>query len=539
MSFAISRRLTLTLVATLTLASTSSLFGFSKMGSVYTTNGSQADVIAALADSSNGAVINLPAGTFTWGAGGTSVIISDAITLVGAGPGNTIINFDTTAPEGTNGAIQINSGATVKAFTVNTPTNVTAFTVGGVNGWRISNISSPNLAADASYFCFISSGYGLIDNCTITAGAGNDELIFARGPNNSWQTPDSLGGATNLIIENCTFNGPGYVCDANANARFVVRFCTITGAMKIDGHGFASNTPRGIREIEIYNNTWTNSTNTFWAGMEIRGGTGMVFHNASNPAFGGAELFFEDYGYQGEWPNFGVPIAITSPGTSATITTTVPHGLSTGWTINVNSPAVTGDYTVTVVSPLAFTIPVAGGTGSTGGTTAVFQTPVNWPINDQIGVGQDPKVGGSDPLYSWGNIQNGAKWLRVLKTPDPGAITLYREQTSNPSATFLETDLIKADRDVFTDLSVSGSFNGTTGVGTGTTAQMNAITPTKVGVGFWVTDQGSWNTTIAAGTSGELYAWSGTAWVLKYTPYTYPDPMEAPIAPSNLSISSP
>ena len=50
-----------------------------------------------------------------------------------------------------------------------------------------------------------------------------------------------------VYVEDCVFSGQGYVCDANANARFVVRFNTVTGPMKVDGHGKASNSPDSYR----------------------------------------------------------------------------------------------------------------------------------------------------------------------------------------------------------------------------------------------------------------------------------------------------
>ena len=57
------------------------------------------------------------------------------------------------------------------------------------------------------------------------------------------------------------------------------------------------------------------------------------------------------------------------------------------------------------------------------------------------------------------------------------------------------------------------SFNGTSGIGSGTTAQRNAITPTRLNVGFWDTDE------------KKLYGWSGAAWSVKYAPYTHPHPL--------------
>ncbi len=43
------------------------------------------------------------------------------------------------------------------------------------------------------------------------------------------------------------------------------------------GHGLASNSPaRGVRNMEIYGNTWTATGAGNWANLELRGGSVMV-----------------------------------------------------------------------------------------------------------------------------------------------------------------------------------------------------------------------------------------------------------------------
>ncbi|MDB6128340.1 MAG: hypothetical protein JWM35_2236, partial [Verrucomicrobia bacterium] len=74
---------------------------------------------------------------------------------------------------------------------------------------------------------------------------------------------------------------------------------------------------------------------------------------------------------------------------------------------------------------------------------------------------------------------------------------------------------------------VGGEFPATSDVGRGTHAQMLASSPTAAGQAWWVTDEGSWNTTLPPNTSGRLYRWNGSAWALYYEPYTYPHPLRA------------
>jgi hypothetical protein len=236
--------------------------------------------------------------------------------------------------------------------------------------------------------------------------------------------------------------------------------------MKIDGHGFASNTPaRGVRHMEAYGNTWIGVA-SFARAFELRGGTGFFFDNTDLTTGTGLDFLVNEYGAISQWPNFGNQ----------------------------------------------------------------YQTPANYPINDQIGVGMDPKAAHSEPMYLWNNKVGGGglDWIIKSDGVGAGAITLF-------GSSFTMSDLIMADRDYFKQ-TVGGIFNGSSGVGRGTAATMAGVTPTTTGVGFWVTDEASWKAS-SPGTSGQLYKWSGSAWVLAYTPYTYPHPLRAPRAPTNLRLA--
>ncbi len=515
--------------------------------------------------SAPGDTIVLPAGSATWGNSsrnnqGIIYIITD-VTVVGQGD-STVITLDDTGPTFSNGVIALWSAATFKHMKIvgSNAGPVTAFQVSSYNnpttginfmgGFRISDITYVGGTA-GGYMVFIDQSItnGIIDSCRLTGTVGNTEMVFVRGPTNAWQTADTLGGANNIFIEDCTYSGECYVCDANSNARVVVRYCTINGQIKVDGHGVASNSPpRSYRNMEAYGNHWITDTQAS-AAIEIRGGTFMVFDNISNNTHGanGDWFFLTDYGYISLWPNFAY----------------------------------------------------------------VYQVPPDfYPINDQIGVGQDPKVAHSQPAYLWNNLKNGAPWTRTLKelddittttdsagypigatsinvasmpsamypgngvafagdnhryfissiTPNasttPTTITIespglaqaipaapttvtmgvntsYQKRSNNSSAVFSESLVIQSNREFFADT----GFDTNTGVSRGTTAQMNAMVPSIVGYGFWVTDQGSWNTTLPLNTSGQLYTWTGSAWTLKYTPYTYPHPLRTPRAPSNLQLS--
>jgi hypothetical protein len=431
-----------------------------------------------------GDTIVLPAGEATWGdpTRGNSGIIYIILPITVRGQGDaTVITLHEGGPTYTKGVIALWSSATfadMKIVGADTRP-VTAFNIaphnntspGGVNftgGFRLTNITYQGRRG-AAYLAYFAPGVnsGLLDTCRISGGAGNSELLFGRGPANAWQLDNTLGKAENIFVENCEFSGLGYVNDANSNARMVVRFCVISGPIKVDGHGVASNSPaRSYRNMEVYHNRWTYTAAPNWAAIEMRGGTFMLFNNQSSiPAW----FYLTDYGYLATWGNFG----------------------------------------------------------------SSFQTPVNYPITDQIGVGKDPKVAASEPAYLWNNRVGDAPWPRTVKAIPQPAIDLYRTQIGDPTATFTERDMIKANRDFFAEQ----GFDQAAGVSSGTRAQMLEFRPTIKGYGWWATDEGEWNSTNGATPDGQLYVWDGAGWVLKYRPYTYPHPLRSAGSPSNVRIN--
>lgn len=497
----------------------------------------------------NGDTIVLPAGSATWGNSARFnsgiLYITQNITVQGQGD-TTVITLDDSGATYANGVIAIWSASTFANMKIvgSNVNPVTAFQVSPyktfTGGFRITNVTFAGGKSDG-YFCYIGAGItnGLIDSCRISGNSGSTELIFGRGPANAWQTANTMGGPNNIFIEDNTFNTNGYVCDANANAQFVVRFNTINGPNKIDGHGIASNTPpRSFRNMEVYGNHWTNNGSS-WTAIEIRGGTSMVFNNIADTTNGtsAAWFFLTDYGYQSLWGNFGTPITNVTAGNPPTFTTASPHGLGANWPILVycpkTTPTINGAFGATVKSPVTFSIPVSvtAGGAQTGSVVERYMTAADYPIADQVGVGKDPKVAGSEPAYVWNNKKNGSAWTRNFWNPAPGALALYKLQTANASATFGEADVIRSNRDFFAD----GGFDTNTGVAVGTASQMNAMKPTVKGYGFWVTDQGKWNGK-TNGPDGQLYVWNGSAWALKYTPYTYPHPARQLPPPTGLHV---
>lgn len=353
----------------------------------------QASIAGACSQAQAGDVVIIPKGETLIGTGGSSILVDGPFTVQGADRGGSVIQLAADGPTGTSGVFKLTGGAgcIVENLTILPAPNVAPFSVAGKNGSRISKINyNPAEDAIVAYFAYYSGVYGVIDSSRIVGGAGNNELVFARGPVNSWQTPSSMGTEDAVYIESCQFDGPGYVCDANANSRMVVRYCDILGAMKVDGHGKASNSPaRGVRHFECYRNHWTDIESWYMLCSEMRGGTGTFFDNIADHPLGAA-AYFEDYAYQGLWPNFG----------------------------------------------------------------DVYQTPKNYPIPDQIGSGMDggPRepfyawnnfVNGKPWVRALKAIAPGAIALYNQQMSTPPVLF---------TAGFTEDDIVKEGRDFFSDM---------------------------------------------------------------------------------------
>ena len=175
------------------------------------------------------------------------------------------------------------------------------------------------------------------------------------------------------------------------------------------------------------------------------------------------------------------------------------------------------------------------GTSTADGNMAGRQ---GYLCRDQIGSGKDVCL--SNPSN---NTKSATGWC--TQAHEPSYFWLNR---TGSSVTAIDTGgrglsttaHVFNDRDYYNEV---GSFAGTAGVGSGPLA--NRPTTCTPGVAYWVTNEGSWNTTLPPNTSGRLYTCTATnAWTLSYTPHTYPHPLQGgantppspPRAPSNLTV---
>jgi hypothetical protein len=171
------------------------------------------------------------------------------------------------------------------------------------------------------------------------------------------------------------------------------------------------------------------------------------------------------------------------------------------------------------------------GTDARDGNTQPTSTYHGYPCRDQIGRGVDSQLGSSGNLYPQA-LQPAYFWNTIV-----GGI----EQTASVSNQGYCPIHIVENRDFY---NYNASFNGTAGIGVGTLANRpSTCTPY---VGYWATDQGSWNRS-ASGGQGVLYKCTATnTWTLYYTPYTYPHPLQnagppdtqPPTVPTNLTATA-
>jgi hypothetical protein len=315
----------------------------------------------------------------------------------------------------------------------------------------------------------------------------------------SWESPLLPGTANATYIEDNHFDyTPGVVLDgaydSYAGARLVFRFNTVKST-NMGGHGLDSGGLRSTLQQEVYRNTLTNLGSSVYTWFQTRGGLHLIFDNTISGSGGS----YNDY----------------------------------MWISNYRSSCDTGE---------------CGTWGNCDGTSIQDQ---NLPgqqgyfCRDQVGRGPTTNPSGdwprnsstpifaqaSFPAYSWNNTYKGA-----VPTITSVQVSGYNSNTR------AQTFHLLNNRDFYMEVP---NFTGASGTGSGTLASRPATCTT--GVGYWATDQGSWNT---QGASGVFYKCTSTnTWTLYYTPYTYPHPLQIqtaqvqgqgdvtpPAAPANLAV---
>jgi hypothetical protein len=500
---------------------------------------SSTDVQAALNSvAADGTVVNIPAGTCTWTTAVSynqvySTTIQGQTVVTGTcAPGgsctatdNTTISDGLTRPSGGSscgtgdGPMWQFSTAPGKSLRL-TGVSFTYSSSGStcVGTIRVSG-TGKSTRIDHSHFTnnsYVGIGwtswtYGVVDHnlFSISGGAWNaikfeennwidptsglaDTLGVGDG---SWGDTTTFGSNRAVYVENNTFtwggtgnNGNGYADDCTSGGRFVWRFNQLNSAMLQTHPTGGGQRHRGCRVEEVYMNTFTgihgqgNDYNAFW----LSSGSALVWGNTTNNGYS------EFVTLHSMRRNNNTYTQNTTPG---------------GW-----------GYCGTSFS----------GTGS------------NWDLNSNSSSGRRcidrPGAGIGDRLVNdFPNVTNHATgcttssscaWIHQQLEP------VYEWLNTAPVTFFwnaVDGELL-ANEDYY---NYTASFNGTSGVGSGTLASRpSSCTPNPDsggigGVSYWATDQGNWNQS-GSGGQGQLYTCTATnTWTPYYTPYAYPHPLVA------------
>lgn len=306
---------------------------------------------------------------------------------------------------------------------------------------------------------------------------------------NSFASADTFGTAQTFFIENnsmsgvrLTENDVAPVGGAVGGARFVCRFNTLTN-MSGDGlcgaHGTAwGGRFRGQRQAEVYYNTVSGSLCDVLDGL--LSGTGYYLSNT----------------YSGS-------------GCNAMTTLDIARFVETGSPWNHCDGTQPWDQYPWSSSSACLDQP-----GSGAGALLESATPV---LASNLGTacatpGQCWPNPALDPVYEAGEVSpNNAPGVTVASDGSSARVLANRDYYAQVS------DVAQT--------SATSPFNGSRGTGYGTLDRRpTACTPF---VGYWATDQGTWNT-YNSSQEGTLYICTSTnTWTASYTPYTYPHPLTA------------
>ena len=441
-------------------------------------------------------------------------------------------------------------------------------------------------SSGAAYMIVQNDVIGVADHNTIAVGSAVSLTTTNFGSwlgvglygDNSWAQPDTMGTVMEWYEENNLFNSASYYqlsdgtesgpsFSQSGGGRIVNRFnqLTVNDSFGITGvHGLDSTgRPRSGRHTETYGNTMTcsNSGGNCQAAASFRGGTGVVFGNTITSSLLSGMFNSTHYNYAlGNIPfGFCGGLNTASGGTASPIFTgdpwdTVDNAVYYSGTMTTSGSGVltmtdssqgfpnlnTGGYPYSVYDTTqGFVSQVSYNSATSITVIALINESVTGFNNgdhyeiiratvcmDQGGRGKGIYISGDpatpvspinealDPIYEWDNTLIGG--------------SIGANFTQNYSGGLL------ANRDYYTDnslgsphvqISSTSPFNGSSGVGFGTLA--NRPTTCTTGVGYFATDQGSWNISGNGFGQGELFKCTSTnTWTLGYTPYTYPHPLD-------------
>lgn len=437
---------------------------------------SLSDVVAAIGVAVSGNEVSVPAGNCTWT---SSMTIPDnkTITLAGAGVGVTNITLDSVTSPMINFGI---SDSNLTGFTFignNRPASGGIwFSVRGDGGWRIHHNAFTNTQNINNICFYINGGTGI---------------------------PSPIG-----LIDNNTFTNCRPYIEADVSSDFGAYVWSQPSGLGgsnftfIEDNTFNYSLTQGNCIDAQYGGRYVARFNTV---------TGCPFeaHSATN---GHATRAWEIY--NNTWAGTGSNSSFATflrGGSGIAFSNTFASGYSQ--TLRFDEGRV--------LAGLGGIWTICDGTAAIDGNTITTGNPgAGYPCRDQLGRGMDASlfVSGSTPYPS--------------QASEPIPVFLNRKSGIQAVVSVVNgtTDYIQDGRDYQNETS---SFDGTIGIGIGLSANKPATC--TIGVYYWATDEGEWNSS-QVGVDGRLYKCTNTnTWSLYYTPYTYPHPTRNVVTSTSVS----
>lgn len=527
---------------------------FSDAATVNASSGSYADVQTAYNSASDGDAIVIPVDDETWS---SQLTITKSVVFQGQTNGTIIRDgltssgnlFRFTLKSGHAGVLGIrfeDSGVRTDDYS-----SGTVFTEGGAED-AVFEIAGCHFA-NALNSPFRGGGWSstrihhnLFTNANQNIWFWNEQWQNGSWGDGSWTYPVTWGGTNCTVVEYNVFHADSTTqstTDYYAGARVVIRFNTFRNLnIATHGTGDGSGRRRGPPQLEFYGNTFVADPPSSKNAIHVRGGRVLCWSNTYSGFIKFLTLhdyrMYADHGKFGIpdgrhlWDHMGVDDGAGTPGgagdgiyaagtasAGSTDETLVVSGA--GWTPNqwvgyivrvTNSAAYTrtNDDAGAVRFPPAanpiwqnyFCSSIQANTADTITVKQGAQNPRNKPFRegetweivkslmrlDGIGAGQSDEMTNEqyppianlnqkrNPCYIWGN-RNGSSIALTVAEPGVWEDFLWFEEKSG--------------------------FDGSTGMGIGSTAQRTAITPsTTNAVGFF------------DNTENILYVWSNSVWTV-------------------------
>jgi len=527
----------------------------------------------------------IPAGNCKWSTGVS--ISNKSVIMKGAGDGSATSPCPCTViADNVNGklvTIQPAVGNKVRVsgikFTGGTGSGDPGFLVSGPGGTperlpqlRLDRLTFSSLT-NRNHMVWVINVVGVADHVTCTVSGLYCFLVEHPGWNGSADGHGSFAAATNLgsanafYVEDSDYSGGGTgasFVDGSRGARIVARKSRLTNSQEVvHGTETGFGNARGTRSLEFYGNVLNYSVN-WGSSVTFRSGTGVVFNNSNSYSAGSGGPYVAITNNRNSSSNFEAWGGCDGTGPYDDNDTTggaSGNGIYASWRTLGAAISGSGDLTLVIAgnpwttnqfaSRYAATVysvinlsqlnqkrfhpsSIIVSNASNGTTTTVtlqdganhgnafFKPGDHWEIRsariciDQPGRGQSNQLTPGAPPRPQG-------WVRNALEP------IYVFNNTPAVWKFGEADMaggrvrVALDRDFYVTNACAGKTACGNGIGVGTRPQMDAITTCTQGVGFWVTNEGSWNQSNDGQGNGQLYVCGASNnWVLYYTPFTYP-----------------